>query len=384
MDKNQIIEYLKGNTSFEESQAMEEWVLASKDNANFFFEIKTQVFVDALDNVKDEVDVDKEFLDFESKYIRKSKRDRSTFFKYAAVFMVLLSTSLYIFLAKDGILGNSEIPTDVITLELNDGKLEVLEENTVKDVPIYNQNGKVIGVQIGNRLQYLPKTESKELEFNTLTVPYGKKLDLVLSDGTLVKLNAGTEMTYPVTFVPDQNREVEIVGEAFFEVFHDTQNPFIVSANGVDVQVLGTTFNVANYPEDQHTEIVLVEGAVRVSKNKREPMDTLTGVVLKPGVMASFHKLQNTIHTEEVNVSIYTSWINGNLVFRNAPFESIARKLERRYAVSIDNQNQTFGEIDFSGTIDVDRESIEDVLGQFQKLYQIQYQIIENQIIIKP
>ena len=128
--------------------------------------------------------------------------------------------------------------------------------------------------------------------YNTLKIPYGKKFEVQLSDGTIVHLNAGTSLRYPVQFVKNQSRQVYLTGEAFFEVSKDKAHPFTVNTQEVNVEVLGTKFNVNSYTEDVSTDVVLVEGKVSLYKDKKTAENQ---VYLTPGLKGSNIKGQQKI-----------------------------------------------------------------------------------------
>ena len=216
--------------------------------------------------------------------------------------------------------------------------------------------------------------------YNTLKIPYGKQLKVALSDGTKVMLNAGSEFRYPVNFIKGKKREVFLQGEAYFDVAHDARHPFVVEANALDIQVLGTKFNVANYKEDVSTEVVLVDGSVMLQSNTETAEKSQT--ILSPGFKGIFKKSEKTIETKEVNTAIYTAWTDGFVVFREAPFQNILKKLERHYNVKIRNTNTTLANERFNATIDVENDTIDQVLEYFNKIYDIDYTIINNEVII--
>src|SRR5690606_22630816 len=139
--------------------------------------------------------------------------------------------------------------------------------------------------------------------------------------------NAGTSLKYPVKFLNGQERLVFLTGEAFFDVAEDADHPFIIKADDLNIRVLGTKFNVSAYPEDATADVVLVEGSVGLYDHTAK-FDTDT-FLLEPSEKGSFNKKEKKLKSEAVSTSTYTSWIEGELVFRNMSFENILRKMER-------------------------------------------------------
>src|SRR5690606_11075231 len=143
----------------------------------------------------------------------------------------------------------------------------------------------------------------------------------------------------------------------------------------------GTTFNITNYPEDESSEVVLLEGSVSLMDEGSVGV-ARDEVFLEPGFKGEFNKVERKITKEKVNTSIYTSWRNGNLVFRDISFENIIQKLERHYNVIIINNNKDLDKETFNATIETQHETIEQVFNYFNKVYRIKYKIVENKIII--
>ena len=316
--------------------------------------------------------------------IRKDKSILSRFkikqtFKYAAMALLFLSTGYfmhnYFFNDKKSV--PVAIDHNSIILQLDNGIIKVLSENGTANV--VSKNGAIIGSQKGNQLIYDNEVEVEKLVYNTLTVPYGKRFELKLSEGTHILLNSGTSLKYPVKFLKGEDRQVFLNGEAFFDVAKDSLHPFIVNMNDVGVRVLGTKFNASSYPENNQINTVLVEGSVRIFNNTNIYNKT-NSILLKPGYKASWNKRNNKISINRADIALHTAWIKGKIMFRHLPFKNIIKKLERQYDVTIMNNNKTLGNEFFTASFD--SETIEQVMQTFHKNYGINYSIINKQIII--
>lgn len=267
--------------------------------------------------------------------------------------------------------------TDIV-LQLENGNTQIISENN--KVEVRDADGNVVGNQDGDKIVYDDNSDLETVTYNTIKIPYGKKFKLQLSDGTLVHLNSGTTLKYPVKFIAGENRQVFLDGEAFFDVAKDKKHPFIVNADALNIRVLGTHFNVSNYPEDTATDVVLVEGSVGMYRSNEE-FDAAKNTILKPGYKGSFNRENAFISTKPVITDIYTSWINGGLTFRNMTFKNIITKLERRYNVTIINKNEKLANEKFNASFS--DESIEKVMSYFNDIHGINYTIKNNQILIK-
>ncbi|WP_316817658.1 FecR family protein [Pedobacter nyackensis] len=186
------------------------------------------------------------------------------------------------------------------------------------------------GQQTGNRIEY-----------NTIETPVGGTYELVLLDGTRIWLNAGSSLKYPAMFAKDE-RKVELIGEAYFEVSHNPKKPFIVkTANRQVVKVLGTHFNLNAYPDDQVYRTTLFEGKVEVSNGRTE-------VILKPFQQAL---LQNgALTVNEVADATAISWKDEQFAFKDETLENILNEFERWYDVEFICPEE-FKNIRFSGKI---------------------------------
>ena len=229
-----------------------------------------------------------------------------------------------------------------------------------------------------NTLVYNKDENLETFVKNTIDVPYGKRFKLNLSDGTLVYLNSGSSFTYPVSFIDGIDREVFLSGEAFFDVSSDSLNTFKVTSTGSFVEVYGTKFNFKDYQEDNFSEVILTEGSLGV-KNTISNSET---IVLRPGDKAKVNYAGEGVEIKEVNTMLYTSWIDGRIIFRDENINNMITKLERIYDVVIINNNDKLNDEYINATILTETESIENVLDYLEEIYNLNYKIINNKIII--
>ncbi len=386
--ENRIVKYLLNEATAKDLDFLSDWILVEGNDK--VFEEFVRSHYETLTVMK-EPDTDK----IKEALMRRMKKDKNIFrrrkirslMKYAAVGLVFLTLG-YIFhenQTKDQVPGQLVPKEEMITIALDNGAIETLDplaNKHVKDV-----HGNIIGNQQKSKLTYngtaAPSTEltkSQKPVYNTLKVPYGKRFDVVLSDGTHVFLNAGTTLRYPVQFLKGFDRTVFLTGEAYFDVAKDKEHPFKVHADELDIEVLGTKFNISHYPEDTNINTVLVEGSVELH-TKGEDGESGEGTLLKPGFKAEWRKVRNDIAIEKVDTQIYTAWVQGKLVFRNTSFRKIRQALERKYNVTIKNMDKNLDEQLFDATFDI--ETIEEVMESFSKSYAIDYRIEDNEVIIE-
>lgn len=311
----------------------------------------------------------------------ESKIKRSHYFKnalkYAAIFCLIFGLGYY---SNNNFVPNNEIQKIIPKAD------DVLLYSDTDEIILKKGHNKSDGKKIISKINLIQKQDQliydsdidlKELVYHTLKVPYGKRFNIILSDRTKVFLNSGSTLKYPIKFLPNQKREVFLEGEAFFDVTENKNELLVVNSNAIKVEVYGTKFNVRNYSEDFNCDIVLVRGSVGINNSE---VSELT--MLKPGFKGTVDKENFNTTILKVNTKIYTSWIDGEVIFRNETFSQILKKLERLYNVTIiNNKNESLDEL-FNAAINVENENIEQVLDYFNKIYNIEYQTFNNKIII--
>lgn len=365
--KGLIEKYINGKCSKAEEQLLESFLDSYQNeslteyNLNFKESIEEELWTKIIDKRKTK------------SHTKIRQLFSSDWLRYAAVF-VGFAMILQFYLSKDPSQDDSLIiKEEMVILQTGLGKSN-LNENA--NGQITNKTGDVIAVQQGDVLKYQKDKTLMDIIYNELKIPKGKTFKLVLSDGTKVHLNADTNIRFPVNFIHGKKREIFLNGEAYFEVAKDEANPFIVSAKDLQVQVLGTHFNVSSYDGSvQHT--VLVEGSVSVSNHgistiQKEPM------VIKPGQKASL--VPDGLNINEVDVEDYISWTQNLLVFNEQLFPDIVKKIERRYNVEIDNQYTDLDTTRFTGKFK--NETILQLMDTFKESANFKYQIKEGKIII--
>jgi len=300
-----------------------------------------------------------------------------TWFKYAAMIIVFLGIG---YLYNTGVFTSEQdlvIPDVDVTLQLDDGKVKIIKEGYPLEV--VDTKGEVLISQKGNQLVYNKESVKETLVYNTLNVPYGKRFEVQLSDGTNVYLNAGSSLKYPVKFLKGENRQVFLEGEAYFSVTKDESHPFIVNAHEIDVRVLGTEFNISSYREDENIKTILVEGLVSVYKSGGD-YNVEESTLLEPNYKAAFNKKDKQLTVEAVNIESHTAWMDGRLILNEVAFQNILKKLERQYNVVFINNNKAIENRRFTARFDT--EDIYQVMRSLSASASFEYSFNKNQITI--
>jgi len=203
----------------------------------------------------------------------------------------------------------------------------------------------VVAFLAGNYFHSMTSKSNQEIQYTEMEIMYGQTGHLFLFDGTEVWLNSGTKFKYPNRFNQNE-RNVFIEGEAYFKVKPNERLPFKVKTAKMEVEVLGTSFNISAYPEDPNQTVVLVEGKVQLNTQDGKKMGEML-----PGQIAVKKEGEAVIELQSADPYFYTSWKDGKVVFDGENLSDIAKKMERWYNVEIRFEKESLKNFKLSGTI---------------------------------
>lgn len=364
MNMDELIQrYLNQEATPEEIEQLKGWLMESDEHLQYFFRCKNlyDVYHPAFSWEK---------IDGEGALHKVlpliSRRRRRVLGWSAVAAMVALAVGMAFLISRHAAPERTAPPVAVaevgtaagvqeegIRLTLSDGKEISLAGSA--DQAIRDKEGAVAYVS-GGGIEYRGQDSLQEPEtvYHTLSVPRGKEFFLTLDDNTRVWINAETEVRYPVKFAAHK-REIYVSGEVYLEVSHCPEAPFTVVTPQSEVTVLGTSFNVKAY-QDEENQITLVEGKVKVGLPEGE-----NAVVLSPGEQARLQAHSGEIVKQRVNTELYCGWHQGKLVFRGNSLEEILQVLSRRYDMQVAWTDEALKRLSFSGEMEK-QERIEDVL----------------------
>jgi ferric-dicitrate binding protein FerR (iron transport regulator) len=210
--------------------------------------------------------------------------------------------------------------------------------------------------------------------YTEVIAPPKHNSQVLLSDGTQVWLSPESKLIYEQHF-GEKIRKVKLEGEGYFEVAHDKKKPFVVETNNLDINVLGTSFNVESYTEDELVRVTLVRGSVGLVSKKLENQ-----VALIPGDRFTFNLQENTASIEKVNTEIYRLVKDGLLIFKRNNLNEVCRKLERWFMVPIEYDGT--GNTDLEFTAKFEDESLTQILKIVSETFPIDYYIKNNKVMI--
>lgn len=340
-----IARYLSDEIGEEEQAELTRWRDESPENERLFQEICKE------ENIKQNMQKRQTFHaeDGWEGVQRKIQRHRFrhrilNICKYAAIFIFPVAiATVAIYKSGNEPQPLSKVEEQIVpggkkaVLILDNG--EAIDLKSTSGVELKEKDGTVIQVDSTVlNYQQAPARTSEKLAYNKVNVPRGGEYQLMLSDGSKVQLNSMSSIRFPVQFAQDC-RLVELEGEAYFEV-SKTGQPFIVQTKGMKIEVLGTTFNISAYANEEY-QTTLVSGSVKVQTENG------SNRILKPSEQACITPGSNQINVRNVDTAFYTSWIHGKINFKDQRLDDIMKTLARWYDMDVVYENEATKELRF-------------------------------------
>lgn len=347
--------HIAGTLTPEESQELQSWRNESEENESLFLQITHE-----------------ENLYRYGEYVRKFPKEEGwkaidgrihSIFRRKQILRIISYAAIILFPLVIGTvvisLQKKQQDQEIVRLEqggsilpgghkalLTLGSGQVIDLQQPGQSEVNEKDGTTIGIDNAT-LNYhadASKKKTKEVIYNKIDIPHGGEYSLFLADGTKVYLNAMSSLRYPVQFTGD-TRTVELEGEAYFEVTK-SNIPFVVKVDEMQIEVLGTTFNIAAYP-GEHTYTTLVNGSVKVVAH-----ESGAEAVLKPSEQAVFRADAEDFSIATVDVAAYTSWIDGKIYFKDERLEDIMKALSRWYDMQVVYKDEEARNIRFGCNVD--------------------------------
>lgn len=323
--KSKIIAYLDGNLEEKELEELFVWITKSEENKTYYQQIK-DIWVASIGNVNEIVDTENEWQRF---LFNISKTEKRLNFKKGRIFNYWQAVAAVL----------------------------------------------ILGLIVSNIL--LLNNNNKDLFYVSASSPNGSISEICLPDSTLVYINAGSEVKFNANEF-QSNRELFLEGEAYFQVTKNEKSPFVVHTEFIDVNVLGTEFNVKAYTTDTFAEITLEEGSVLVTSISEKVKLAEDNIILKPNDQLVFDKKDRRIVLKEVDTKLFTSWKENKLIFLNMNLSDLITLMERKYGVEIEVVNSEILTYHYTGTIK--DETVLEMLNIIKHTLPIKY-IIDGQKI---
>jgi transmembrane sensor len=353
-----LYKFVSETITDDERTELYSWVYSSKENQELFEEVVySEEFQESIEYVAG-IDRDAAFRSIQERMNVKEEKPlqipikrRRVVLAVAASVALLISVLGYFYMdtykkSNKTIVASPIVPANDLLpgaakakLTLANGQVISLGANLEKDLG--TQGSASVKELVGGKLNYTAESQTNqvsEIAFNVLVTPRAAQFQVILSDGTKVWLNNASSLKYPATFVGPA-REVQLQGEAYFEVAHNVSKPFLVKTRDLTIQDLGTSFNVKAYSEEQSSKITLVNGSVKIGD-----------LTLRPGQQAVSEGTGLQL-SKKPNIEQALAWKNGYFQFDRTDIKEVMRELSRWYDVDrvIYEGKQTHRT--FSGTI---------------------------------
>ena len=378
-----ISKSLSGNITKGEQAELDSWREENEYNQRLFEQICSETTMrEKFDQYKHS-NVQTAFDAFVKKREELHSRRRwiGTLSRYAAIIIVPVLVVVFYYSKKETVkvTERSQFASELATIQRN---LPVLTLSNGKEMVLYNQellleeeNGVRISVNEEGRMQY-DKADSvgAEMVYNTLTTPSQCDFMFILADGTRVWMNAKSSLRYPVAF-HGKERVVYAEGEIYLEVARDEKHPFFVMLNGMKVEVLGTSFNVNSYADEDYAEVTLVEGRVAAHVDDKS-------YDLLPSRQLRWDKKIESVDIRIVNVDDYIAWKRGQYVFKGRSLEEVAKVLERWYDMEIIFEDEKSKKTVYTGVINKE-ENFDAFVLRLRETSSLSCRMESNRLYIK-
>ncbi len=384
-----MLEFCTKGINENDLSVLKQWYSSDEENRKTF-----QDFIKSYHDSKSygfikRFDMNAAWREVERRTLRRKTISVRQLLPYAASILILLATALLLYLfigpsAKYYELGNAPIIksgtknamltlSDGSTVELLTAKKDLKESDGTN---IQLSDGQITYQKDSVRIQ---KQQKEKPLINIIDVPRKAESSLTLADGTKVWINSATKMMYPTSFTGD-TREVKILyGEAYFEVAHNPEKPFIVFTNkGASIKVLGTSFNVKAYEEDHRIETTLLEGKVSVYNNSPAGVKMAE---LEPGEQAIILEGEKDIQVRNVDAELYASWKDGVFAFENLNLEEIMKVFGRWYDLEVFYEFEELKQLEFTGSL-LRYKDINPHLKIISKSTSVNFKLSENSVLV--
>lgn len=375
-----ILRTLLGQSSEEDLEWLDGWCNKSSENREFYDRISNRERIRLKLDDYAKIDVWKAFV--KNQRMLRQRQVRRLVLRslpYAAVLVVGFCTFLLLNNEKPEspvipVSVVTEIPAGTKQAELVLASGEKIHLTGGQNTKLKEGNSEII--ISGDKINYKKGCAPVGEVFNVIRTPLGGEYTITLSDGTVVWLNAMSELKYPVDFMGDK-RVVKLTGEAYFDVKPDASKAFIVEVEGYQIKVLGTSFNVSSYKDDARIYTTLCRGKVNVLNcvDHRQK-------VLVPGEQLVCDLVTGRMDVKKVDVNLYTAWMRGRFEFDNHTVEDMFAILQRWYDVQVFYANQQAREQVFTGTLPR-FDNLNTILNIMEEISDVRFDLKRNTLFVK-
>ena len=378
-----LLAYLRDDISEEEMIRLQGWLDENERHRKLLDELRDKEVLQLHIGAYASFDTSRRWIQLKEEMDKTSRKRRlllRVWKSVAAVFVVAVAGGLLYWQITDSA---RPVEEQVLVAQIRPGETQAvlitgkgqqLLLQGLKDTCLDITGNETLKISKDGSLEYSLSALSRMPEWHTLQVPRGGEYKIVLDDGTEIWFNSASELKYPAHFVGNERR-VCLVGEAYFQVARNEAAPFIVETRDMDVKVLGTSFNVSAYEDEENSHATLVEGRVEVDDKVNGEKVTLT-----PGEQALLQGKEMVVR--EVNTKLYSMWRLDRFTFASEDMEGVIRKLSRWYNVNFFFSNSSMKQKRFTGSLPT-YSDISQVLKMIEMTTDIKFQVKGNTIIIQ-
>lgn len=367
--------YIAGTISDEEKARLLSWLETPKNKDIFDSITSANVMMEKIERYKSE-NVYAAYNSFVQRRIKENRKTITYRGLVAAAVLIPLIIAGYLFIG----VSQQNNMTDLKNLVAHNNELSLSISDNSK-ILLSGQTGVVkdrhdVTVVIDNdgSIDYSKISEKRAASmYHILEVPSNHVHKITLSDGSKVWINSLSAIRYPVLFRKNE-REVEVTGEAYFEVQPDSTRPFYVVSNGVRVMVTGTSFNVHNYQNDDYFHVTVASGSVIVRTGSKD-------LALNPGQQAYNDKESGILRIKPVMIDEFVSWKDGIYIFRESKLAEVLKRAERWFGVDFIFENKNLEKLIYTGVL-LKEDRLDDFLGRLEETSPCRFKKENNKIII--
>ena len=368
--------YFDGRLSAEERRRLARWLWSDRKNRFLLDRLRSASRLKSYYHTFQSIDPEEEYKQLTARC--SGTQGRGTHFILyrrwvAAVVLVVVGTATWFLLRTTDTKGFQQSLTDgkyMAVLKTSDGGVFRLGELNGQQPDLQQK-----GLQLRDSMKELicaATAKSDSLIYHRLEIPPGGEYKLILADGTKVWLNSQSMIRFPLSF-GKQCREIEISGEVYLEVHKESNRPFRIKAGAGKVEVLGTSFGMNVYPDEQTWTTTLVEGSIRVDIGNQD-------LILKPGEMAYVE--DGRLNQKEVDTDKELAWTRGEFVFEHDALEDVVKKLSRWYAVEFRFAQEELKQYVFTGQVSRDM-GVDQILDLIERMNVVSFEKKGNYFFIK-
>ena len=374
--------YIDGSISEKQIDELHLWIQEDRKNQRLFNDLLNSNHFNKRYKIIENIDLNYEWERLQKQHSLKSKKYKTLLFRIAAVSVPFFVGLSLIFFSHSLTESDQEITefNQIDQVILDTGEGQIVNVDSLEDDVFIDINRTTL-LKKGNQLRYAPEKTNSTLKLNTIIVPRGKEYSITLADGTEVMLNSESRLKFPTAFTESKRTIWLEDGEILLDVAHDKAKPFIVHTKGLEVEVLGTRFNVNSYCDNDVLKITLESGSISVKSSDNKNM-ILKPILIKPGFELTVNYSTKKMSLKKADIEACNAWTKGEYYFDNQSLVDILTTLSRWYDFDVKYKNVTVKHLKFTGRVKK-YDNIEILLDALEEIHEVTFKIEGKTIIVQ-